>query len=118
MVVKSVWPCFLCALLCAGLITVCAFILPHASAHTRAVPLEGPAMQVSAGFSSRYRDGDWIPLRLTLHNNGPDFTGAISVNSPNPYAAGNGTPASSSRYQQTITLSNGAQKQIIMYVPI
>src|ERR1051326_8260607 len=46
--------------------------------------LAGPSMTVTAGFDARYRDGNWIPVRVSLRNDGPDFTGKISINIPPP----------------------------------
>ena len=117
MVIKSIRPRFLCALLCAILIALCiSLVLPTSTQAHTTLPHAGPTMQVNAGFSSRYRDGDWVPLHITLHNSGPDFTGMISVNFQKVSISSISEPAS--RYQQTISLPNGAQKQVTMYVPV
>jgi hypothetical protein len=70
------------------------------------------------GFNSRYRDGSWVPIQVTLRNDGPDFNGFVSINLPTPYAGINNTAPSSSTYQQTISLSTSAQKQIVINAPI
>src|SRR5258705_13995997 len=66
------------------------------SAHHFASGLAGPAMTVTAGFDTRYRDGNWIPVRVTLRNDGPDFNGKVSINVPAPRPKGTtpGTTAS------------------------
>src|SRR5712692_5834308 len=33
----------------------------------------GPTLQVSAGFDTHYRAGNWVPVQVTLHNPGPEF---------------------------------------------
>lgn len=75
-------------------------------------------MRVDMGFNSRYRDGSWVPIRVTLHNDGPDFSGTVSVSLPSPYAGMNTLSPSSNKYQQAISLSSGAQKQITLNVPM
>jgi hypothetical protein len=71
--------------------------------------------QVTAGFNARYRDGNWVPIQISLSNNGADFSGLLSISAPLPFAgSGNAT----STYKQPITLANGAQKQVTMYVPL
>ena len=83
----------------------------QASAGTRG----GPALQVNAGFNSRYRDGNWVPVQISLSNNGADFSGMLSIAAPSPYSAP-GNPIST--YKKPISLANGAQKQVTMYVPL
>jgi hypothetical protein len=98
----------------------------HALASTGVMnhALASPTMQVNAGFATRYRDGNWVPVQVALHNDGPDFSGAISINVSaynSPYiVTGNnpGTAGPPSHYQVPITLANGAQKQITTYIPI
>ncbi|HYB02463.1 MAG TPA: hypothetical protein VED37_19720, partial [Ktedonobacteraceae bacterium] len=42
----------------------------------------GPTMQINAGFGAYYRLGAWVPLYITLRNNGPDFNGTLSTSNP------------------------------------
>ena len=99
------------------------FLLPlPALAHTTdrgssISPAAGPSFSVNAGFNTRYKSGNWIPVQVTLHNDSADFTGTVSINSPNtqnPY----GGSGSASSYQVPITLPNGSQKQVTIYVPV
>src|SRR5579875_654305 len=81
------------------------------------IAADGPTFSVNAGFNTRYRSGNWIPVQISLSNNGADFTGSISITSPdaqNYY----GNTGSQSSYQVPITLPNGSQKQITLYIPI
>src|SRR5712691_10201373 len=94
------------------------FFPASASAHTvqaSAATRSGPAFQVNAGFNARYRDGNWVPVQILLSNNGPDFSGMLSIAAPSPFGRP-GNPTST--YKKTITLANGAQKQVTMYVPL
>src|SRR5215467_4624671 len=108
----------------AGLaLALTLLLLPlSASAHSihqsslLTVPAAGPTMQVQAGFNSRYRDGNWTPVQVTLRNDGPDFNGKVSVNTASLFS-GPGNSGSSYIYQQAVSLPNGSQKQVTLYVP-
>ncbi len=103
----------------AGLCLVFAlflFISPRqALAHT---VTGGPSLQVSAGFETRYRDGNWIPVQVTLHNDGPDFSGTLSLSAVLPRYLGQNSAALTSNYQLPISLPEGTQKQVTMYLPL
>jgi hypothetical protein len=91
-----------------------------ASAHTltaQANSGSGPRFSVSAGFDTRYRDGNWVPVVVSLSNSGSDFNGTLSITATPSF---NNTADSStiSNYQQPVNLANGAQKQITMYIPL
>src|SRR5579875_3167153 len=74
-----------------------------------------PSMNVTMGFDSRYRDGNWVPVQVSLSNNGPDFTGAVAVNVPTPYYTGSRTTTT---YEMPVALATGAQKQVTLYIPL
>ena len=73
-----------------------------------------PTFQVKAGFESRYRDGTWVPVLITLHNDGPDFDGTLLLITPTPQFQLGGNQPTPSDYQASISLANGAQKQVTM----
>lgn len=104
---------------CLAFALTIAFLLfpTGALAHSTLSLSSGPTFHVNAGFDARYRDGNWIPVQITLSNNGADFTGAISVNAPPPYL-GAGSSDPQAVYQAPISLANGAQKQVTLYVPL
>jgi uncharacterized membrane protein YhaH (DUF805 family) len=87
----------------------------HASAHTTVVDNGGPSMSINAGFNGRYRDGNWIPMQVTLTNNGPDFTGDVAVSLPAPFS---GSDAPATTYKAEVSLATGAQKQISLMLPL
>src|SRR6266566_7740024 len=101
---------------CLALALLLFFSLPiKALAHP---VTSGPSLQVSAGFETHYRDGNWVPVQITLRNDGPDFNGTLSLITPTPQfqlSSGQGIP---SNYQVSISLANGAQKQVTMYLPL
>jgi hypothetical protein len=80
----------------------------------------GLILQVNAGFDERYRNGDWVPLHITLSNNGPDFSGTLSTSNPlGPVMQAAGfTSVPVSTYQQPIMVRHGTQQQITMYLPL
>jgi hypothetical protein len=92
------------------------FVLPsQALAHERT---GGPTFQVKAGFESHYRDGNWVPVQITLRNDGPDFNGLLSLITPTPQFQVSGSQGIPSNYQVSIALANGARKQVTMYLPL
>ena len=103
--------CILCAiaLLCAPQ-HVFAHALPT---HTAA---DGPTFQASIGFNSRFRDGNWVPVHVTLQNTGADFTGMLAVNIPTQ-SPGSTDSNPTAIYRTPIALPAGAQKQITLYAP-
>src|SRR5215831_7638134 len=101
---------------CLALVLLLFFALPtKALAHTVS---DGPALQVSAGFETHYRDGNWVPVQITLRNDGPDFSGMLSLITPTPQSQLGSNQGIPSTYQVSISLANGAQKQVTMYVPL
>src|SRR5713101_4358357 len=78
----------------------------------------GPSLQANAGFETRYRHENWVPVQVTLHNNGPDFSGTLSLSASSFQYLGQSNPSTPSNYQMPISLANGARKQVTMYVPL
>jgi len=76
-------------------------------------------LQVDTGFNSRYRNGNWVPIHITLYNNGPDFSGMLATsNPPGPISQTSFTTVPASTYQLPITLPHRTQKQVTLYLPI
>ena len=86
------------------------------SVSTKHMANDGPTFQVRLGFNSRFRDGNWVPVNVTLQNTGSDFTGSVSVNIP-PQFGGANSSSSTAIYRTPISLPNGAQKQVTLYAP-
>ncbi len=87
----------------------------HKASPLRSLATE-PHFSVSAGFDTRYRDGNWIPVTVSLSNSGPDFNGSLSISTVLPFGSGNNSPTAN--YQIPVNLANGAQKQIVTYIPL
>ncbi len=89
-------------------------------AFARALPVrtsaEGPTFQSSIGFNSRFRDGNWVPVHVTLQNTGADFTGVLTVDVPTQFAGANSSDTAAI-YRSKVTLAAGAQKQVTLYAP-
>src|SRR2546421_2085123 len=83
------------------------------------VPANSPTLQVSAGFGTYFRVGAWVPLYITLHNNGPDFNGMLTTSNPEGLVLQDTySMVPSSIYQQPVTVPRGTQKQVSLYLPI
>ncbi len=78
-----------------------------------------PTLQVSAGFGTYFRVGAWVPLYITLHNNGSDFKGMLATSNPEGLVwQDTYSMVPSSTYQQPVTVPRGTQKQVTLYLPI
>ena len=78
----------------------------------------GPSLQVNAGFGTRYRDENWIPVQVTLKNDGADFNGTLSLSAAPPQFLTQGNTVPTSSFQLPIALPNGTQKQVTMDMPL
>ena len=45
----------------------------------QAAPPTGLQMQVKAAYQGAFKYGEWLPILITLENDGPDFTGEVQV---------------------------------------
>src|SRR5258708_27869662 len=111
-----------CIASCLALIMaiLCLLFPGKALAHGKSTSLitNGVDFRVSARFDARYRDGNWVPVQVTLTNDGADFNGAISLTMPSPYAGNGGNTSASSIYEEPINLATGSHKQVTLYVPL
>ncbi len=103
-----------------ALVLTIAFSLSPASASASSLASSGGlALQVNAGFGAYYRNGSWVPLYITLRNNGPDFSGTLSTsNLESSIWQDTFTMIPSSNYHEPITVPHGTQKQFTMYLPL
>ena len=78
-----------------------------------------PTLQIRAGFGTYFRVGAWVPLYITLHNNGPDFNGMLATSNPEGLVwQDTFSMVPSSIYQQSVTVPRETQKQVTLYLPI
>lgn len=68
----------------------------------------GISLEVEAGFDRYYVEDSWIPVQVTVANDGADVEGYLEI------ATGSGSSAR--RYHQPIVLPNQSRKQVTMYV--
>jgi hypothetical protein len=103
------------ALILVSILNIGLFLLPtkvYASTSS-------PTLQVNAGFGTYFRVGAWVPLYITLHNNGPDFNGMLSTSNPEGLVwQDTYSMVPSSIFQQPVTMQHGTQKHVTLYVPI
>ncbi len=111
--------CRVVALLLALLLAIIFSLFPDRALASSMASTGAPTLQVHAGFGAYFRDGAWVPLYITLRNNGNDFSGTLAAsNSAGLVWQDTFTLVPASTYQQHITLSHGMQKQYTMYLPI
>ncbi len=68
-------------------------------------------LSVRAGFEGYYKDGRWMPVRITVANDGVDTRGTLHIEAPR----NDGTTVTFSREVQLPTLS---RRELFMYVPM
>ncbi len=113
--------CFIFCL-CMSLMLASFFLPARVSAHTRSTNNTSagkPMLQVVAGFDDFSRLGYWIPVQISLSNDGPDFKGIISATTyTSPLRSGSFVSSILPwSYQEPIILPHNTQQQINMYVP-
>ena len=92
---------------------------PQISAQGTHALSNGPRIKkIDAGFGGIYRDGNWVPLQISLENSGPEFDGKITVNIPSVFSRVGAAVSSATTYEQVINLPPLSNKQVMMYVPI
>lgn len=67
----------------------------------------GVTMQARAGFDGYCQEGAWIPIRVTLENNGPEIIGEVRANI---------SGAEDSIYSALVTLPTVSRKEITLYI--
>jgi hypothetical protein len=82
------------------------------AASLSAAPLDqsGLTFAIHAGFDGYYKDGDWIPVRITVANDGPDLSGALRVSVPRNYG-----PAQTV-FSRPVDLPTQSRREIFLYV--
>lgn len=98
---------------------LCLFSLFLTTPVAAQVQAGGPTiLNASLGFDGVYQDGNWIPIQIDLSNNGPDFTGTVSVSVPSITLAGPGPSTSANTYQEAINLPPGSKKHVTISAPV
>lgn len=75
-----------------------------------APPLQDAAVTLEArpAYGGSYRVGSWIPIVITLQNNGPDYTGDVRIAEPRSRIA----------YGTRVDLPRGARKVVTVYARV
>lgn len=70
----------------------------------------GLTFSIRAGFDGYYKDGYWIPVRITVANDGPDLSGALRVSVPRNYGA------AQIIFSRSVDLPTQSRREIFLYV--
>lgn len=71
----------------------------------------GPTLEVRAGFDGYAAEVGWIPVQVTLANEGPDLEGLVqAISSPSG-------PGGVTHYQRRVSLPTHSRKRVWLYVP-
>ncbi|HEY4034849.1 MAG TPA: hypothetical protein VGL94_12885 [Ktedonobacteraceae bacterium] len=105
--------------ICFTFILICFLFAPQVSAQGTRPLSNGPRIKkIDAGFGGMYRDGNWVPIQISLENNGPEFDGKITITIPSSFNNPGATISSTTTYGQAISLPSLSNKQVTMHVPI
>jgi uncharacterized membrane protein YhaH (DUF805 family) len=111
--------CRVLALFLVVILSIGLSLIPIRASASSIAYSRSPTLQVSAGFGTYFRNGAWVPLYITLHNNGPDFIGMLATSIPaGPVWQDTLSMVPSSTYQQSVTVPRGTQKQVTLYLPM
>ena len=78
-------------------------------------PVQEPTLQLAVGFDETARLDYWTPARITLQNDGPNFSGTLSATTySGPVRSKVVLPW---RYSEQVQLPRGVGKQISLLVP-
>lgn len=96
------------------LVALLAAVLPDAVAHARPIPESTPqpdlqgvadvALSADVAYGGMYRVGSWVPVRVTVQNDGTDMAAEVRV-----------TVRSSATFAASVDLPGGARKAVIVY---
>lgn len=81
---------------------------------------ENITMTAAVGLDTTARIGFWVPVQVTMVNNGSDFSGLLSLRSYSgtPRAAATGVIVSSQRFEQAVMVPRGTQQVVTIAVPL
>lgn len=70
----------------------------------------GVVMAARAGFDGYYKDGLWLPVRVTVENNGPDVSGSLEIDNPR------GFTNSETLFARSLDLSTQSRRELFLHV--
>ena len=82
-------------------------------------PQDAITFQLDTGFKATTRIGFWLPVYVTLHNNGKtNFNGTIVVRTYNgmPHNTGAGLIPSEQRFEEPVSVAHNTDKQVTLYI--
>jgi hypothetical protein len=91
----------------------------QALAYSGSAPARNLTLQLDVGFNSFYRIGYWTPVRVTVSNQGADFSGTLAINTfsgLSPISGGSNTSPWS--FEEPVTVPQGTQKQFTLTMPL
>lgn len=95
------------------LVIVFALLVIGGPAHSaRAAQSNAIHLSVDAAFSSHFREGYWIPLLISVSNDGPDVSGELRV------VSGNTLGLTAGGYATPVELPTQSSKQLFLYVSL
>ncbi len=91
------------------LILLAPFVMGFGPPRQQENPIQ---LALEAGYGGRFRPGMWLPLLLTIANDGPGVSGALRVR------AENNAGLNATTYRTPIDLPRQSRKQVFLYVSL
>jgi hypothetical protein len=70
----------------------------------------GVSLSIRAGFDAYYKEAHWVPVRISVANDGPDVTGTLSIVAPR-------NDGSLVTYARAVELPTQSRRELYMYIP-
>jgi hypothetical protein len=96
----------------AGLALGLALALSAAARPLFAAPAaqtSGVTLNARGGFDGYYKDGTWVPVRVTVANDGPDLSGTLAISSPR-------TDGGQTLFTRAVELPTQSRREFFFYV--
>jgi hypothetical protein len=98
-------------LLHGALLLALAFSLFHSATPTAAQQANPLTLTLRAGFEGYYKDGRWMPVRVSVANDGADVVGSLRVIVPR----NDGTDVT---YARNVDLPTQSRRELYLYLPM
>lgn len=85
-------------------------VLPRPAQAQEVLPAPDLVLEVAVAFEGNYLPGRWLPLTVRLTNTGADRVVQVRASVP--------ADADQRAYMQVVDLPQGAQKQVLLYLPL
>ncbi len=102
--------CLALAALTLGVLAAAAPFVVAFGEHASASQPPGVTLTARAGFDGYYKDGQWVPVRVTVANDGPDLRGTLRIGVPRNYGA------AETVFAREVDLPTQSRREFFLYI--